>query len=183
MSKFSAVRRDFAARVMLPFILLLSACAGDRAMSPGPVTPPSDQPPPVSIAARYTLTNVNGQPLPAQVYAGVYQDESTGWSQDLRIVAVEGYIELHADGTFAHYVTMQTTVDGVLVGTPRYVDYGIWVAVPHSDDIRFESTYRQWPGTFHGVARENAVQLTQELTGGEAGAAGARYEYTRDLLQ
>ena len=183
MPKLSAVRRDLAARMMLPFLLLLAACAGDRATSPGPVTPPSDQPPPASVAARYTLTRVNGQALPAQVYAGLYTDDSTGWFHDLRIVAVDGYIDLHADGTFAHYVTMRTTVDGELVGTPRYVDYGVWIAIPHSDGIRFESTYRQWPGTFHGVARENAVQLTQELTGGEAGAADVRYEYRRDLLQ
>jgi hypothetical protein len=183
MSTIRRTRRVVAARVVLPLAILLAACAGEHATGPGPVIPPPIDPPPASLAARYALTSVQGNPLPAEVYAGVYQDDSTGWFHDVRIVAIDGYVDLLADGTFAHFVTMRTTVDGEVAGAPRYVDYGIWVAVPHSTDIRFESTYRQWPGTFHGVAQDNTVALTQELTGGEAGAGGVDYVYTRQELR
>ncbi|MDE3150919.1 MAG: hypothetical protein KGL93_01595 [Gemmatimonadota bacterium] len=183
MSRVTTARRAIAARTALVFAMLSAACAGDRATSPGPVTPPPDDPPPVSIAARYTLATVNGHALPVEVYAGVYQDDSTGWFHDLRIVATDGYVDLQSDGSYAHYVSLRTMVDGQLAGTPRYVDYGRWFAVPHSTGVRFESTYRQWPGEFHGTALGGAVQLTQELTGGETGAANADYVYTRASLR
>lgn len=183
MTMVSVGRRNVAARMVVPVVFLLAACGGDRATSPGPVTPPPDQPPPGVVAARYALTSANGQSLPAEVYAGVYQDESTGWFHDLRIVATDGYVDLHDDGTFAQFVTMRTMVDGQLAATPRYVDYGRWFAVPHSDQIRFESAYRQWPGVFHGVAGDGTVRMTQELTGGEAGAGVVAYEYRRASLQ
>ncbi len=183
MSIIRVVRREVAARVVLPFVLLSAACAGDHGTATGPVTRPPDDPPPSSIAARYVLTSANGQPMPAEVYAGIYLDETTGDFHDLRVVAMEGHVDLNEDGTFAHFVSMRAVVDGELVGTPRYVDYGHWFAIPHSTDVRFESSFRQWPGIFHGVAQDSTVQLDQELTGGEAGAGNVRYEYVRETLR
>ncbi|MDE3172307.1 MAG: hypothetical protein KGN74_04475 [Gemmatimonadota bacterium] len=183
MSIINVVRRAVAASVVLPLVLLSAGCAGDHGATTGPVAPPPDDPPPSSIAARYQLTSANGKPLPAEVYAGVYLDQATGAFHDLRIVATDGYVDLHDDGTFAHYVSLRAVVDGDLVGTPRYVDYGLWFAIPHSTDVRFESSFRQWPGVFHGVAQAGTVRLDQELTGGEVGAGSVRYEYTREGLR
>ncbi|MHB1310714.1 MAG: hypothetical protein ACYC3L_01765 [Gemmatimonadaceae bacterium] len=167
--------RRAAASALVSLVLITAACGSER---PAGITDPPP-PPADSISARYALSAVNDHALPAEVYAGVYRDEGSGVFRDLRVVATEGYVHLRADGSFDQRVKMQVLVDGQLVGLPVYADFGRWRAIPFSDLVRFESEYSAATGVFHGLAHNSKVWLSQEITGGEAGATDNDYTYVR----
>lgn len=170
--------RRAAALALCSLALLAAACSADRAAiitdPPPPPPPPAD-----SIAARYVLSSVNELPLPAEVYAGLYLEEGTGMWRDVRVIATEGYVQLRADGTFEQRVKMQVLLDGQLSGRPVYNDHGKWRAIPYSGLVRFESEYSSEIGVFHGLAHNRKVWLSQEITGGEAGAVDSDFIYVK----
>lgn len=175
MLTFAVKRHRVAALAACSLAVVTAACNSDR---PSGVTAP----PPVeadSISARYVLTSVNEQPLPAVVYAGMYLEGDTVRYRDVRVVATEGYVHLRADGTFDQRVKMEVFVDGHLSGRPVYADNGSWRAIPHSELLRFESTYNAALGVFHGLAHNRKVWLSQEITGGEAGAQDNDFIYVK----
>lgn len=158
------------------FVVAIAACTSSRDAI---ITDPAPPPPPVEqLPARYALAQVNGVSLPAEVYAGVYFDEFTGFFRDLRIVASEGYLLLRDDGTYDQRVKMQAYVDGALTGRPNYEDLGRWAKADVAL-VRFESDYNPNGIVFHGVAKDRTVKLSQEITGGEAGATPREFTYTR----
>ncbi|MBI2408075.1 MAG: hypothetical protein HYV19_07235 [Gemmatimonadetes bacterium] len=175
MLTFASKSRRAAALAACSLALITAACTADR---PSGITAP----PPTevdSIAARYVLTSVNDQPLPAVVYAGLYLDGDTVLYHDVRVVATEGFVHLRTDGTFDQRVKMEAWVNGHLSGRPVYVDNGNWRSIPYSDLVRFESTYSAAAGVFHGLAHNRKVWLSQEITGGEAGAADNDFTYVK----
>jgi hypothetical protein len=176
MLTFAPKSRRAVALAACSLALVTAACGSDN---PSDVTAP---PPPTevdSVAARYVLTSVNDQPLPAVVYAGTYQDGDTVRYHDVRVVATEGYVHLRTDGTFDQRVKMEAWVDGRLSGRPVYADNGGWRAIPFSELVRFESTYNAALGVFHGLAHNRKVWLSQEITGGEAGAVDNDFIYVK----
>lgn len=178
MLTFIPKRRRAAALALCVLALFAAACGADRA--PGVTDPPPPPPPPAdSIAARYVLSSVNEQPLPAEVYAGIYLAGDTVTYHDVRVVATEGYVHLYADGTYEQRVKMQVFVDGQLSGRPVYGDNGKWRAIPFSELVRFESQYNAALKVFHGIAHNRKVWLAQEITGGEAGATDNDFIYVK----
>ena len=177
MSTFIPKSRRAAALALCSLALFTAACRSDRSV--GIADPPPPPPPADSIAARYVLSTVNERPLPAEVYAGVYLDEGTGFFRDVRVIATEGYVHLRTDGTFEQRVKMQVFVDGELSGRPVYGDQGRWRSIPYSELVRFESEYNPAPSVFHGLAHKRKVWLSQEITGGEAGALDSDFIYVR----
>lgn len=179
MLTFLSKSRRASALSLFSLSLLAAACGADR--SPGVTEPPPPPPPPPadSIAARYVLSAVNDKPLPAEVYAGIYLAGDTVTYHDVRVFATEGYVHLHADGTYEQRVKMQVFVDGQLSGRPVYGDNGRWRAIPYSELIRFESQYNSALSVFHGIAHNRKVWLAQEITGGEAGATDNDFIYVK----
>ncbi|MDP1892465.1 MAG: hypothetical protein Q8K55_16390 [Gemmatimonadaceae bacterium] len=177
MLTFIPKSRRAVALALCSLALFAAACHAERSAvitEPPPPPPPGD-----SIAARYVLSSVNDQPLPVEVYAGLYLEEGTGISRDVRVIATEGYVQLRADGTFEQRVKMQVLLDGQLSGRPVYGDHGKWRSIPYSDLVRFESEYSSALGVFHGIAHNRKVWLSQEITGGEAGAVDNDFIYVR----
>ena len=91
---------------MLPLLTLLAllACGGDDPTGPG-----------ASIAGAYSLTTVNGAPLPFVVQqAGTYKYEITADTYTLA-----------AGGTYTEVYTNRTTSNGA-VTTSTKTDAGVW---------------------------------------------------------
>jgi hypothetical protein len=172
MNSIQTIRRRAAAFVVVALTLFAAACGTDQTAVTDP-TPPVD-----SISATYTLTSVNERPLPAEVYAFSYLDDSTGLFHHVSVVATDGHVHLGADGTYEQRVNMQALVDGQLFGHPVYSDHGAWRAIEHSNVVLFESFFLEAVGVFNGIANNRTVGLSQNLTG-EAGFQNAEFSYMR----
>lgn len=153
--------------------LLAAGCGTDQTGVTDPRTQPAD-----SIAANYTLASVNEKPLPAEVYAFAYLDDSTRLVHNVSVFATEGHVHLGADGTYEQRINMEARVDGQLSARPVYSDHGSWRAIEHSNLVRFESFFLEAVGVFNGIASNRMVGLSQNLTG-ENGFQNADFTYVR----
>ncbi len=117
---------------LLPLVALL-ACGGDSSTNPG-----------ASIAGAYSLTTVNGAPLPFVVQqAGTYKYEITADTYTLA-----------AGGTWTEVRADRTTSNGA-VTTSTKTDAGVWSR--NGTSITLTSTAN---GTLSGTVSGNTLSLS-----------------------
>jgi hypothetical protein len=116
------------------------------------------------------LAGAAGLPLPALIGTDSYVDDG-GASHTVRRVVTEGALRFSfTDGRYEQRLTLQTFVDGVLVGTQSYSDRGTYGYDMFSGDVVLTSTL--FAGlTFRGEFQPDGSLAVTQSIGGEGAPA------------
>lgn len=159
-------------RVALGAAVLLAACS-----SGSPTQPDANPTPPPGVVGSFALARVNGQELPAVLYAGTYVDPTDQSYHDVRTIAESGELVLTADSAYSKRVEIREYVDGQLSGKQSWRDFGRFT---HADArVHFESS--KWANLpYHAdVASANVLVTVVNLVSGEAGSTPSQFEFRR----
>lgn len=154
-------------RILLALILLAAVVSCSDTAGPG-------EPAAGTPAGIHVLETANAAPLPAVVFDGHVSDQEGGFH--LRVVAIEGVLELKANGRYEHTMRHHVYIDGVLSAQPRWTDRGPWVAGATS--VSFASDYIE-DVAFTGTRGPDRLDISQDHVGE---GVPAQYRYVKGVI-
>ncbi|HXE58417.1 MAG TPA: hypothetical protein VNK43_10495 [Gemmatimonadales bacterium] len=156
----SSRRLRLAALVLATALVAAVGCGDDGSA-------PSEGP-----AGIYRLESAAGGPLPATVFDGTV--ESSEGDFHLRVVALEGSLELRQDGHYEHRIRHAVFVDGAPAPEARWTDRGGYRV--DADSVRFTSEYIEGVAFAGGLAEDRIETIADYTHEGPA----VSYRYARE---